>query len=86
MTLVTDPTLRFSSRAENYCRYRPLYQQHLDYEGVKGRLLSSSYTPEFGNPNHAPMLSELSKVFQAHATGERVTLEYITRMYYGRLS
>jgi SAM-dependent methyltransferase len=62
------------------------YHQHLDYEGVKGRLLSSSYTPESGHPNHAPMLHELAKIFHAHETGERVTLEYVTRMYYGRLS
>ncbi len=61
------------------------YQQPLNYEGVEGRLLSSSYTPESGHSNHAPMLAELKKIFQDHETGGRVTLEYITRMYYGRL-
>jgi SAM-dependent methyltransferase len=62
------------------------YQQHLDYEGLKGRLLSSSYTPESGHPNYEPMLASLFKIFQRHESGGRVTVEYTTRMYYGRLS
>jgi ubiquinone/menaquinone biosynthesis C-methylase UbiE len=61
------------------------YQQYLDYEGVKGRLLSSSYTPEAGHPNHIPMLAKLKEIFQANETGGSITLHYITRMYFGRL-
>src|SRR5215470_5806593 len=33
--------------------------QVFDYEGVKGRLFSSSYAPEEGHPNYGPMLAEL---------------------------
>jgi SAM-dependent methyltransferase len=62
------------------------YQQHFDYQGVKGRLLSSSYTPESGHPNHSPMLADLAKLFQAHEKNGKVTIQYITRMYFGRLS
>jgi SAM-dependent methyltransferase len=62
------------------------YRQSFNYEGVKGRLLSSSYTPEEGDPNHAPMLDELLDIFLAHQKGGQVTFEYTTRMYYGRLS
>lgn len=62
------------------------YLQELDYAGVKGRMLSSSYTPEPSHPNHAPMIAELSKIYQAHEINGRVTFEYITRMYYGRLT
>jgi SAM-dependent methyltransferase len=62
------------------------YRQNFDYEGVKGRLLSSSYTPEVGHPNHAPLLDELLKAFQAHQIGGRVEFEYVTRMYYGILA
>jgi SAM-dependent methyltransferase len=61
------------------------YQQLLDYAGVKGRLLSSSYTPESGHPNHEPMLAALLKVFHAHEVNGRVAFEYTTRMYFGRL-
>jgi SAM-dependent methyltransferase len=62
------------------------YRQDFDYAGVQGRLLSSSYTPEAGHPDHAPMLAELSKIFQTHAVDGRVAFEYTTWMYYGRLS
>ena len=62
------------------------YRQELDYEGLKGRLLSSSYTPEPGHPNHDAMIAELSKIYQAHEVHGRVTMEYVTQMYYGHLS
>jgi SAM-dependent methyltransferase len=62
------------------------YRQEFDYEGARGRLLSSSYTPEAGHPNHEPMLGELLRIFQIHEVQGRVTFEYATRMYFGRLS
>jgi ubiquinone/menaquinone biosynthesis C-methylase UbiE len=62
------------------------YRQDLDFTGVKGRMLSSSYTPEPGRPNHEPMMAELLKIYQDHQVNGRVTLAYITRMYYGRLT
>jgi SAM-dependent methyltransferase len=61
------------------------YRQELSLEGVQGRMLSASYTPEPGHPNHEPLMAELAKAFQAYQIDGRVTLEYITRMYYGRL-
>jgi SAM-dependent methyltransferase len=62
------------------------YRQEFDYEGVRGRLLSSSYTPEDGHPNHEPMLCELREIFRLHENDGRVEFAYTTRMYYGRLS
>ncbi len=62
------------------------YRQELNFAGVRGRMLSSSYTPEPGHPNHEPMMAELVKIYEAHEVNGRVTFEYITRMYYGRLT
>jgi hypothetical protein len=31
------------------------------------------------------MIAELSNIYQAHEINGKVTFEYITRMYYGRL-
>lgn len=59
--------------------------QLFDYEGLRGRLLSSSYTPEPGHPDYEPMLAELAKLYNAHQSNNSVSLEYKTRMYYGRL-
>jgi SAM-dependent methyltransferase len=60
--------------------------QVFDYEGVLGRLRSSSYTPEPGSPAYAPMLAALRRTFDAHQTGGRVVFEYDTHLFYGRLS
>ena len=59
--------------------------QVFDYEGVKGRLFSSSYAPEEGSPNYEPMLAELERIFQAYQNEGRVVVEYVTQMYYGQL-
>src|SRR5262249_10945987 len=50
--------------------------QVFDYEGVKGRLLSSSYAPEEGHPNYEPALAELERVFQAYQDEGKVVFEY----------
>jgi SAM-dependent methyltransferase len=60
-------------------------QQRFDFEGVKGRLLSSSYAPEASHPNHAPMLAELAAIFEAHQQNGEIVFEYDTRVNYGQL-
>jgi ubiquinone/menaquinone biosynthesis C-methylase UbiE len=62
------------------------YRQEFDYEGLEGRLLSSSYTPQPDDAAHAPMLRELRRIFDAHQVNGRVTFEYDTQVYYGQLS
>lgn len=59
-------------------------KQVLDYEGVEGRLMSSSYAPGPGHPNHAPMLRELREIFNRHEQSGRVSIDYKTRMFYCR--
>ncbi|MBO0859874.1 MAG: class I SAM-dependent methyltransferase [Chloracidobacterium sp.] len=59
--------------------------QVFDYDGVKGRLLSSSYAPEAGHPDHEPMLAELERIFRKYQEEGQVAFDYITQMYYGRL-
>jgi SAM-dependent methyltransferase len=60
-------------------------RQEFDYAGIEGRLLSSSYAPGPEHPQHAPMLRELRRIFDACAVEGRATFEYKTRMYFGRL-
>jgi hypothetical protein len=59
--------------------------QVFDYEGVRGRLLSSSYVPLAGHARHEPMLAELRRLFDLHQHDGRVTIEYDTTLYFGRL-
>lgn len=60
------------------------FQQVFDFEGLKGRLLSSSYAPEPGHAKHAPMIEKLRAVFDYHERNGRVVFDYDTRIYYGR--
>ena len=60
-------------------------EQHLDFEALKGRLLSSSYAPNVGHPGHEPMLGDLRTLFGRHAKDGRVSILYSTNLYFGRL-
>jgi SAM-dependent methyltransferase len=60
-------------------------RQEFDYAQLEGRLLSSSYAPGEGHPQHDPMLRELRRIFDAHQGSGRVGMDYVTRIYYGRL-
>ena len=59
--------------------------QVMDYEGLRGRLLSSSYAPDKGHPQHQAMIEELARIFGQHHTQGSVKFECQTRAYSGRL-
>jgi len=60
-------------------------EQLFDFAGLRGRLLSSSFTPVKGHPQHEPMIAELRRIFDAYAEDGRVRFDYIARLFYGRL-
>ncbi|HET9137678.1 MAG TPA: class I SAM-dependent methyltransferase [Candidatus Kapabacteria bacterium] len=59
-------------------------QQSFDFDGLKGRLLSSSYIPQTG-PRIEEMLSELQVLFDTYKENGAVRFEYDTNIYYGQL-
>ena len=59
-------------------------EQRLDFDGLRGRLLSSSYIPKSGERYEA-MMRALPTLFEEHAVDDRVVLEYDTKIYYGHL-
>ncbi|MFT5681173.1 MAG: SAM-dependent methyltransferase [Myxococcota bacterium] len=59
-------------------------QQVFDLAGLRGRLLSSSYTPPPEHPNHQPMLDALDALFAAHVVDGAVAFEYRTEVYFRR--
>jgi len=61
------------------------YEQLFDWDGLRGRLRSSSYAPTEGHANFAPMMAELEKIFRATAENGAVRMQYFTRIYFGRL-
>ncbi len=60
--------------------------QQFDCDGLIGRTLSSSYTPQPGHPGYEPMIGELREMFARHQQDGRVSFEYDTRVYLGRLT
>lgn len=67
------------------CRSFP-NSQSFDYDGLKGRLLSSSYAPAMGQPRHGDMMLELQRLFRQHAVHDRIEFEYDTELYFGQLT
>ncbi|MDR2016539.1 MAG: class I SAM-dependent methyltransferase, partial [Burkholderiales bacterium] len=61
------------------------YAQKLDFDGLRGRMLSSSYTPNAGHPNHGAALRALKFLFDATARQGIVDFEYDTRIYVGMM-
>lgn len=59
--------------------------QQFDFEGLKGRLLSSSYAPVVGQPGHNEMLAALKRIFETRRKNGLVSFEYHTHVYYGQV-
>lgn len=59
-------------------------EQRLDFDGLRGRLLSSSYIPTSGE-KHDAMLAALPQLFSSYACEGCVVLQYDTNIYYGHL-
>jgi SAM-dependent methyltransferase len=60
-------------------------QQVFDEAGLRGRLTSSSYAPQAGDPLHERILARLGEIFATHAKNGEVTLAYDTMVFWGRL-
>jgi SAM-dependent methyltransferase len=60
-------------------------EQRLDLQGLRGRLLSSSYVPAPGRGRHAEMMDELEKIFASTNEEGFVRMEYETKIYLGEL-
>ncbi len=69
-----------------YSRHVLGNEQSLDLQGLRGRLLSSSYTPAEADPARAALLEAAAAVFRRHQHRGRVRLEYETEVYLGRLA
>lgn len=65
--------------------FRCANKQVLDFAGLKGRLFSSSYTPKENEPNYQPLLSALKELFDKYQENGKVTMEYKTKMHYGKM-
>ena len=68
-------------------KYRSLYnEQRFNWEGLRGRVLSSSYIPVEGHPQHAPLMQKLEEIFETHQAAGQVCFEYDTEIHLGQMS
>ncbi len=93
----TDYTTVAHNKVANYSALERFYspermnlivqdtKQQFDLEGLRGRLLSSSYAPREG-PQAEGMLQALPALFEQYAEGGRLTLQYKTKIYYGHVT
>lgn len=93
----TDYTTVAHNKVANYSALERFYspdrmnvivqdtEQTFDLDGLRGRLMSSSYAPREG-PQAERMLEALPLLFEQYEQGGRVILKYKTRIYYGHLT
>jgi ubiquinone/menaquinone biosynthesis C-methylase UbiE len=60
--------------------------QVLDFEALRGRLLSSSYVPLPGEGRYEAMLRELQRIFNTYNDQGHVRFDYETEVYYAQLT
>ena len=60
-------------------------EQLFGFEGIKGRLLSSSYAPNVGHPDYEPMIAHLIKLYAEHEQNGRVRFTYDCNLFLGRI-
>jgi len=71
---------------EGFRRHELYNEQVFDLNGLRGRLLSSSYTPTELHPNYRPMLRELERIFEQHEEAGQVKFEYDVEIYTGHVT
>ncbi len=60
-------------------------EQILDFEGLKGRLLSSSYMPSETDAGFAEMVKTLFTLFSRFEEKGRIRIQYDTNVFYGMI-
>jgi ubiquinone/menaquinone biosynthesis C-methylase UbiE len=60
-------------------------EQIFDYDGVKGRLLSSSYAPNTGEAKYETMLRYLHEIFDKYQQDGKVRFSYDCHLYLGQI-
>lgn len=61
-------------------------KQDFDFDGLRGRLLSSSYVPKEDHPNFNPMMEKLKLTFDEFQSNGKLTMKYDTKLFYGKIN
>jgi SAM-dependent methyltransferase len=80
-----DKFFRGNKSEKKYNRVKFDNYQLFDYNGLKGRLLSTSYIPLDDSPEYNNMLLDLKLLFEKHQKDGFIRFEYDTEVFYGQL-
>jgi SAM-dependent methyltransferase len=58
----------------------------VDFEGLRGRLLSASYAPKEGEPGFEETMAELKAIFDRHASAGSIEFGYTTVLRFGEMA
>ena len=59
--------------------------QTVDFDGLRGRMLSSSYIPSEESPRFFEMIKKLESLFATHAENGKIQILYDTKIFYGQI-
>ena len=80
-----DQTVLGSFYAGGWQRRTLPNERTLDFDSLRGGLLSASYAPTEGQDGYAPMMENLRRIFDEFQQDGRVRLDLETRIYFGRV-
>lgn len=83
---VDDEAIRTFYAPSKYSLLEYSNSQKFDLNGLRGRLLSSSYCPLPDEFNYDPLMKELEDLFTSNQADGTITFEYFTRIYIGQLT
>jgi len=60
-------------------------EQVMDYDSLKGRILSASYIPTEDEPGFEAMIADIKKMFNTHQENGKVKIVYIAEIVWGMI-
>ncbi len=78
---VEDINVAFQAR---FSQYKYSNHQILDFEGMKGRILSSSYMPSPEHPRFDELIKNLQTLFAEHQKNGKIQVLYDTNIFYSQ--
>jgi SAM-dependent methyltransferase len=82
---LADDVFRVFFKDGAYKTIRLANQQTVDFEGLKGRMLSSSYMPQEGAANFEEMIRDLQAIYDRHQRDGKVVMTYDTEVHLGQV-
>lgn len=83
--MVSDDDFRAFFGSGGYTLSKFPNEQVFGWEGFLGRVLSSSYTPPTGHPDHEPLVNGLREIYDRYQQDGKVAFEYDTEVYWGQV-